>query len=409
MNFKIFIISIFLLTQLTDAQWDKVEEIISPLIFSALFSGDNIYIGTDTLYISSDKGLTWRPELVAGEPVDITALFRVNGRIFAGTYGKGIYQSTDDGESWHIFNSGLNSFALFAKTFVLSGDTLFYGSDGGGVYFLKLNSSEWQSYNQNLPSNYAWTIIDLAVTNSTIIASSGGSGYHYLRPKGSAEWMERTILTPGGSMTTPNVLLSMGDTVFAGSRYGIFRSIDSGYNWDSVGIRALPLTDVVSFVKDRNRIYAGFTRSAGNDFFIWYSDDFGDTWNFMDHQFQYLNKIYIFDNKIWASTNDGLWFNKLEPVSAGPIEIPLTYKLEQNYPNPFNPSTKISWQSTVSSWQTLKIYDVLGNEIVTLVNEEKPAGTYQVEFDGSKLTSGVYFYRLQAGTHREVKKMMLVK
>jgi len=88
---------------------------------------------------------------------------------------------------------------------------------------------------------------------------------------------------------------------------------------------------------------------------------------------------------------------------------PANFVLSQNYPNPFNPSTKISWQSPVSSWQTLKIYDVLGNEVATLVNEEKPAGSYEIEFNASKLSSGTYFYQLRAGSFLETKKMILMK
>lgn len=85
------------------------------------------------------------------------------------------------------------------------------------------------------------------------------------------------------------------------------------------------------------------------------------------------------------------------------------FTLFQNYPNPFNPSTKISWQSPVSGWQKLKIYDLLGNEVTTLVNEEKPAGRYEVEFDASLLSSGVYFYQIKAGKYLETKKMILLK
>jgi hypothetical protein len=89
---------------------------------------------------------------------------------------------------------------------------------------------------------------------------------------------------------------------------------------------------------------------------------------------------------------------------------PLTeFNLNQNYPNPFNPTTKISWQSPVSCHQSLKVYDVLGNEIVTLVDEYKPAGMYNVQFTMNNLTSGVYFYRLQAGSYIQTKKMLLMK
>ena len=89
--------------------------------------------------------------------------------------------------------------------------------------------------------------------------------------------------------------------------------------------------------------------------------------------------------------------------------IPADFSLSQNYPNPFNPSTKISWQSPVGSHQTLMIYDVLGNEVATLVNEYKPAGSYEVNFDASKLSSGVYIYKIQAGDFVNSKKMLLLK
>jgi len=90
-------------------------------------------------------------------------------------------------------------------------------------------------------------------------------------------------------------------------------------------------------------------------------------------------------------------------------QIPTQYSLGQNYPNPFNPSTTISFSILNSEFITLKVFDVLGNEAATLVNEEKSAGTYQVEFDANKLSSGIYFYKLQAGNFIETKKMILMK
>jgi hypothetical protein len=203
-------------------------------------------------------------------------------------------------------------------------------------------------------------------------------------------------------------LLAIGNIVFSGSRAGIYRSLDNGVTWDSVGISALPL-DAVSFAMEKNRIYAGYTRSSGNDFFVWYSDDFGDSWNIFDHQFQFLLHLYIYDNKIWAGTNDGFWYRELQTTSADPIEKPSTFNLKQNYPNPFNPSTKISWQSALRGHQSLKVYDVLGNVITTLVDEERPAGKYDTSFNASWLASGIYFYKLQIGTYVETKKMILLR
>ena len=91
--------------------------------------------------------------------------------------------------------------------------------------------------------------------------------------------------------------------------------------------------------------------------------------------------------------------------------------LYQNYPNPFNPSTTIKFEipsviasgAKQSQFVTLKVYDILGNEVVTLVNEEKQPGVYEVEFDASSLSSGMYLYKLQANTFVQTKKMILAK
>ena len=94
-----------------------------------------------------------------------------------------------------------------------------------------------------------------------------------------------------------------------------------------------------------------------------------------------------------------------ELAGASPEE----FSLEQNYPNPFNPSTSIKYRVSSNSQVSLKVYDVLGNEVATLVNEEKPAGSYEVKFDASGLTSGIYFYTLATGSFIETKKMILLK
>jgi beta-lactamase superfamily II metal-dependent hydrolase len=90
-------------------------------------------------------------------------------------------------------------------------------------------------------------------------------------------------------------------------------------------------------------------------------------------------------------------------------ELPRNFLLEQNSPNPFNPSTTINYQLPVDSRVTLKVFDVLGQEVATLVNEDKKAGRYEVEFNGSKLSSGVYFYRLKADGISLIQKMILAR
>jgi len=85
------------------------------------------------------------------------------------------------------------------------------------------------------------------------------------------------------------------------------------------------------------------------------------------------------------------------------------FSLAQNYPNPFNPSTVIRYSVSSAQLVTLKIYDVLGREVATLVNEEKPSGNYEVEFNASKFSSGIYFYTLTAGEYTNTKKMILLR
>ncbi len=92
-----------------------------------------------------------------------------------------------------------------------------------------------------------------------------------------------------------------------------------------------------------------------------------------------------------------------------PSSVVTTYDLFQNYPNPFNPTTIINYQLPVGNHVTLKIYDILGREVATLVNEKTSAGSYSVKFDGSRLASGVYFYRLEAGSFVSVKKLVLLR
>ena len=92
-----------------------------------------------------------------------------------------------------------------------------------------------------------------------------------------------------------------------------------------------------------------------------------------------------------------------------PSNVPIKFSLEQNYPNPFNPSTKISFSIPEKSFITLRVYDILGNEVASLLNEEKPAGYYDVDYDASRLSSGVYFYKLQSNSIVQTRKMILLK
>ncbi|MBL1214009.1 MAG: T9SS type A sorting domain-containing protein [Ignavibacteriae bacterium] len=137
-------------------------------------------------------------------------------------------------------------------------------------------------------------------------------------------------------------------------------------------------------------------------------------------------KIYLVETSDDKKDQGAIYFDDFQvdfivtDVNDSENEMPTEFRLEQNYPNPFNPTTKIRFTTPPqpSPYQgegvseglvTLKIYDVLGNEIATLINEPKPAGNFEVEFNAANLPSGVYFYRLSAGSFVESKKMVLLK
>ena len=151
-------------------------------------------------------------------------------------------------------------------------------------------------------------------------------------------------------------------------------------------------------------IYTGANRFWNDSDYVYESDS----------NFSVSFRVSVRDSQnkwsIWSDVYETIKIiNNVTSINDRNEEQLKEFQLSQNYPNPFNPSTKISWRSPIGSWQTLKIYDLLGNEVAMLVDEYKPAGKYETEFDAAVLPSGVYFYRLQAGSFVETKKMILLK
>lgn len=109
----------------------------------------------------------------------------------------------------------------------------------------------------------------------------------------------------------------------------------------------------------------------------------------------------------WGSTNIAVGITGINDKLIG--NNPESYELFSNYPNPFNPSTTIRYALKGNGFTTLKIFNIQGKEIATLINEEKPAGIYEINFDGLNLSSGTYFYKLHSGNYSETRKMLLIK
>jgi len=196
----------------------------------------------------------------------------------------------------------------------------------------------------------------------------------------------------------------------SGQEMVLFRSSDNGETWEQ--IISLPGlyngNYFIDFIVNNQGDYIALTTSK-----IYYSSNQGIDWQSEEFPMAFLNAIFTSDsNTYWVTGQNSLL---LKNSNSGITSIKLTeilinnFSLSQNYPNPFNPSTKISYSVAGLSKVILKVYDIIGREIITLVNEEKPAGKYEVNFNASSLASGVYFYQIKAGDFVQTKKLILLK
>ncbi|MCZ6774902.1 MAG: T9SS type A sorting domain-containing protein, partial [Ignavibacteria bacterium] len=197
---------------------------------------------------------------------------------------------------------------------------------------------------------------------------------------------------------------------------GIYKSTDAGMSW------TLKTTSGVQ-VAFNNFSIAGarvWSLHGVPDPFTGYrrmkhSTDLGETWTLQPLAIPEAPTGVSFASQTdgWAITARTILHTTTGGVTSvvSPLTLdrPATFRLEQNYPNPFNPSTTIRYQLPKDVYVTLKVYNLLGQEVATLVNEEKGAGSYHVEFDGEGLASGMYLYRIQAGDFVDTKRLLLLK
>jgi hypothetical protein len=183
-------------------------------------------------------------------------------------------------------------------------------------------------------------------------------------------------------------------------------------NWKGIDLRSFNITTdkpfAVGFVFGKNPLEAGIMvadhigEDPYNSYTYFTPTGYSSNWYYLSSNSN-SNAVAIYLVRAYISLEPT---DVVEEKGSG---IPTKYSLSQNFPNPFNPVTKIRYQIPVSGFVTLKVYDMLGNEVSSLVNEEKSAGEYTVSFDGSRLASGVYFYKLTQGSFTDTKKLILMK
>jgi hypothetical protein len=308
--------------------------------------------------LSTNNGSSWTSfnELTNQ---NVQALTVSGTQLFAGTYNSGIYLSSNNGTNWTAVNNGLTT--LNVSSFAASGTTLFAGTSGG-VFLTTNNGSNWAVVNNGLTNLH---IRALAVLGTNLFAGTDTSGV-YLSTNNGTNW---TAVNNGLTNMGVRSLAVSGTNIFAGTGGGVFLSTNNGTSWinKNQGFGFIPT--VYTLLISNNFIFAG-------------------TYQHSTYR-RSLSEILGVQN-----------------ISS---EVPSGYSLGQNYPNPFNSTSNLKFQISKLGNVKIIVYDVMGREVQTLVNESLQPGTYETKFDGSMLNSGVYFYKLVTDGFTETKRLTLLK
>jgi len=429
----------FTITQICFAQWVQVGLNDVSIKDIAVQNSIIFAVTSDScVYRSLDGGTNWTM-IVDSKAVDVA--ISPTGKVFmikdsswsSWSQWDSLYTSTDNGDSWLLSDAVVqlvDSFGyycgagcIFPKRIIVSPEgniilSILYGAGGFGTVStgFAISNDDGLTWPTPGPSIVGGHIADFRdnfiITSGSKGGSTSSSDYIYL----SSDYGNTWNFLGDPPRQVPNIigLFSNGNIISGGPdlpyfSHPIFISTDFCNTW----------SELTSFV-----CQVGLSWSSGSEegmligtkeLGVFLFSDEGDSLGSWNEGLTDLNvQALTLDNNgyVYAGTENGVWRRPLSEVTSveeNQIEIPSSYNLSQNFPNPFNPSTKISWQLPVGSQQTLKVFDVLGNEIATLVDEYKPAGRYEVEFNAANLPSGVYFYQLRAGEFTAVKKMLLLK
>jgi len=365
-------------------------------------SNDHMFVGTSNngIFRSLDNGATWvnvkQDEYSWGYKLEINSI----GHIFAGVYYDGVFRSTDNGDSWEQVNTYL-TYKNVNDLAINSSDHIFAAIEEFGIYRSTDNANTWLQINSGLTNLYVNSLFTsmngsvFAGTDGGIFKSTNNGDSWELKNSGLSN---QTILTFAGN--------SLGH-VFAGTMGGIFRSTDGGENWLQINNGLSGLVTRCIVIDSEDHIFMGGSS-------VYRSIDNGDNWVKIEDGLYStpLSLAVNSNNKIFAGTTGaGVFYLTEVPTSVDYFQT-LTlsnFTLQQNYPNPFNSATAIQYSIPHRCNVTLKVYDILGKEVTTLVNEEKDQGVYTINFDANNLASGLYLYRIQAGSFVETKKMILMK
>lgn len=222
----------------------------------------------------------------------------------------------------------------------------------------------------------------------------------------SAQWQQAI----GASNKNIKAFSVSGTDLFAGAYDGgVYLSTNNGSNWNAVN------TDLTNKVVTAMTIQGTnlFVGTEGGGVFL--STNNGTNWTGINTGLsnKRVHAMIIHGGTIFAGTaGGGIWKRSLSQITSVESMLnnfPVNFTLQQNYPNPFNPSTQITYSIPKLSNVSIKVYDILGQEIATIVNDKKPKGVYTIRWDAQNVPTGLYFYRLVTGEYELIKKMIITK
>jgi ligand-binding sensor domain-containing protein len=380
-----------------------------PQILSlAVDSIGNVFAGTGgnlpEVFRSTNHGQIWLN--ISGQFLGTsisTLSIDNNGNLFAGSYGGGIYYSSDYGVSWEQRNSGLSSLSISGINLDHLGN-VYTGTWDGQIFRSSNFGNQWIHCDVG---TMLILVDDIAIAPSGNIYIGTNDGIFVSNNHGLS-WTHLNHNWPAFSQSL-SVAVNNQENIFAdASGHGVYRSTDFGNNW------ILLSSDISSPILDISINSLGNIFAAGANG-VFRSTNNGEDWSLYNSGLPEWNGVNALvqdvDGRMIAATpNQGVCWTTSSTTAIQEVNNIVKYfALSQNYPNPFNPTTKIEYSIPKSLFVTFRIYDILGREVATVVNEEKPAGNYEIEFMGKGLPSGIYFYRLSAGDFVETKKMILLR
>lgn len=396
------IIILFFFLGNANAQWQSCGTYTGNVLSFAVM--DSVLIaGTygGGAYYTCD-GINWTYSTAGMTDLKIISMTKSGNSIYAGSEAGGVYRSTDNGINWTPVNTGLTSFEIHT---ICSNSGNIYAGTNTGVFKSSDNGANWTKISTSAVGSTIFVVT--AYENKVIATSANGI---FITTNGGANWSGITSGTGGYIYCLTN----SNNTVYAGSSSsGVYKTTNDGLNWIQIN-SGLPSGKAVRAVFcESDKIYAAVYNSGG----IYFLPATGSTWIAANQGLTQLTcyTVTVFKNYVYAGTTSGIFRrskSEFSSIQKANEKAPNEFKLYNNYPNPFNSQTVMKFSVSGKNRQErvkLELYNISGKLVECLLNENLYAGVYEFKYNASNLSSGCYFIKLTSSAGSRIGKIILIK